>query len=157
MFEQIPLMLAQVDPPAGPTTPTGAVEEAAPQIYNAPTEGQPAPTNTTTESGANPGGTGQTAPPPPGPGGNMIWVLLLGVMFIFIFSQFFGQRKEKKKRAEMLAAMTKGKKVQTIGGIIGTVVEVRDNEVVVKVDENANTRIKFARSAIQTVLEDKAE
>jgi len=55
----------------------------------------------------------------------------------------------------MLAALKKGDKVQTAGGILGTVVEVRDSEVVVKVDENANTRLRFARSAIQAVLDDQ--
>jgi preprotein translocase subunit YajC len=45
--------------------------------------------------------------------------------------------------------------VQTIGGVIGTIVEVKDAEVVVKIDETTNTKIRFARSAIQQVLEDK--
>jgi preprotein translocase YajC subunit len=42
--------------------------------------------------------------------------------------------------------------VQTIGGIVGVVTDVRENEVVVKVDNNTNTRITFAKSAVQTVL-----
>ena len=57
-----------------------------------------------------------------------------------------------KAREKMLAALAKGDKIQTSGGIIGSVVEVRESEVIVKVDENANTRIRFARSAVQTVL-----
>ena len=59
----------------------------------------------------------------------------------------------------MLDNMKRGDRIQTIGGILGTVVEVREGEVVVKVDESNNTKIKFSRSAIQRVVteEDKAE
>jgi preprotein translocase subunit YajC len=49
----------------------------------------------------------------------------------------------------MLSALAKGDKVTSIGGICGTVVEVRDDELVVKVDENNNMRLRFARWAIR--------
>ena len=54
----------------------------------------------------------------------------------------------------MLDNLKRGDRVQTIGGIIGTVVEARETEVVVKVDETNNTKIRFARKAITRVLED---
>jgi preprotein translocase subunit YajC len=58
----------------------------------------------------------------------------------------------------MLGQLKKGDRIQTIGGVLGTVVEARDTEVLVKVDESSNTKIRFARSAIHRVLEDdKAE
>ena len=84
----------------------------------------------------------------------MLWMVLLmiGVFWFFVLG---GQRRDKKKRAALLAAIRKGDKVQTAGGIIGTVVEVRPADVLLKVDENTNTRIKFARSAIQNILQDK--
>jgi preprotein translocase subunit YajC len=46
--------------------------------------------------------------------------------------------------------------VQTIGGVLGTVVDVRDNEVLVKVDETNNVKIRFNRTAIKEVLQDAA-
>ncbi len=82
------------------------------------------------------------------------WVWLLPIAMLLIMMST-GGRKEKKKRAAMLAAMAKGDKVQTVGGILGTVVEVRDDEIIVKVDENANTRLRFSRTAIQSILESK--
>lgn len=82
----------------------------------------------------------------------LIFLLVLVVMWIFLIG---GQRKEKKKRAALLDALSKGDRVQTVGGILGTVVEVRDDEVVVKVDENTNARMRFSRSAIQTIVNDK--
>ncbi len=81
--------------------------------------------------------------------------LMLGMMVLWIFLLGGGSRKQKKKQAEMLASISKGSKIVTIGGIKGSVVEVRDDEVVVKVDENNNTRMKFSRDAVRTVLDDK--
>ena len=51
----------------------------------------------------------------------------------------------------MLNELKKGDKITTIGGIVGTVIEVRDDEVTVKVDETNNIRMKFARWAIRGV------
>jgi preprotein translocase subunit YajC len=39
--------------------------------------------------------------------------------------------------------------------VLGTVVDVRDNEVVVKVDESSNTKMTFIRSAIHRVISEK--
>ncbi|BAM04523.1 YajC family protein [Phycisphaera mikurensis NBRC 102666] len=81
------------------------------------------------------------------------FLLIIGGMFlVMIFFSITSGRKEKKKKAELLASLAKGSKVQTVGGILGTVVEVRDDELVVKVDENSNTRLRFAKSAVTTVL-----
>ena len=51
----------------------------------------------------------------------------------------------------MLAALSKGDKVTSIGGICGTVIEAREDEIVVKVDETNNVRMRFARWAIRGV------
>ncbi|HHN78824.1 MAG TPA: preprotein translocase subunit YajC, partial [Phycisphaerales bacterium] len=53
------------------------------------------------------------------------------------------------KRAEMLAAIKKRDKVQTAGGIIGTVVETKGDEIVIKTE---GTKMRFSRAAIQQVL-----
>ena len=57
----------------------------------------------------------------------------------------------------MLSSLEKGDKVQTAGGIIGTITDLKDTEVTLKVDENTNTKMKFARSAVSTVLRDKSD
>jgi preprotein translocase subunit YajC len=51
----------------------------------------------------------------------------------------------------MLPNVKKGDKITTIGGIVGTIVEMREKDVTVKIDESANTRVKFARWAIRGV------
>jgi len=64
------------------------------------------------------------------------------------------QKTEQKKRDDMLKNMKRGDRVLTIGGILGTVVDVRDSEVMLKVDESSNTKIKFTRDAIKRVVEE---
>ncbi len=77
---------------------------------------------------------------------------LIIVFLIFYFIAIRPRQKEQKEREQMLRNLKKYDKVMTIGGIIGTIMEIRDTEVILKVDDNTNTRMKFARSAIQRVL-----
>ncbi|MEM6332926.1 MAG: preprotein translocase subunit YajC [Planctomycetota bacterium] len=86
-------------------------------------------------------------------GGSSFLILMIGMIVVMYVVVFGGQRREKKRKAEMLDGMQKGDRIQTVGGVLGTVLEVKEHEVVLKVDENANTRMRFAKSAVQTVLE----
>lgn len=97
-------------------------------------------------------GNGTGAPPPRSGGFDPTFLLLFGVIFALIIFTMFGNRKERKKREQMLSALKKHDRVQTVGGVIGSVVDVKSNVVVLKVDESSNTRMTFARSAIQQVL-----
>lgn len=100
--------------------------------------------------GANGTGGANGAAPAPNPFGFMLPILLIfGVM---IFFQIFAGRKERRKRAEMLGSIAKYDKIQTVGGLIGSVHEVRSDEITLKVDESTNTKVHIARSAVQTVL-----
>ena len=71
------------------------------------------------------------------------------IILIFYFLIIRPQRKRDKETKAMLAAMKKGDRVVTIGGIHGTIITVKDQTVVVKVDDSA--RIEFSKSAISTV------
>jgi preprotein translocase subunit YajC len=101
---------------------------------------------------ATPGTTPTGGPPPSG--GSPLFMLLPLVLIMVLLMVMSGgaQRREKKRLAALIAALKKNDRVLTIGGIIGTVYEVRDDEVVLKVDENSNTRVRFTKNAIQQVL-----
>ena len=104
------------------------------------------------ESGGAGGANGEGAPSlmPCGMQSGMLFpLILMGLVFYFLMIR--PQGKEKKRRAAMLAAVKKNDRVTTIGGIVGTVVSVKDNEITLKVDESNNTKITFSRSAIQGV------
>ena len=77
------------------------------------------------------------------------------IIVIFYFLIIRPQKKRDKETKEMLAAIKKGDKVVSIGGIHGTVVAVKEATVVVKVDDN--TRLEFSRSAISSIVNRKAE
>lgn len=111
--------------------------------------GTPAATGT-----AAPGTAAQ--PQPPGLSG-MIMLIPLAIIAVMVISQLGGAKKERKRREAMLSALARHDKVVTIGGIIGTVVDVRDDEVLLKVDENTNTKMKFTRASIQQVIKASGE
>lgn len=85
------------------------------------------------------------------------FVPLILAMVVFYFILFRGQRKERQKQQQMLSALKRNDRVLTIGGIIGTVIDVRDNEVVLKVDETNNVKMRFLRSAVKEVLAAKPD
>lgn len=71
------------------------------------------------------------------------------IILIFYFLIIRPQKKRDKETRLMIESMKKGDKVVTIGGIHGTVITVKENTVVVKVDDSA--RIEFTKSAISSV------
>lgn len=78
--------------------------------------------------------------------------MMMALFAFMILSTVFSGRKEKKRRAELLNSLAKYDRVVTTGGMIGTIVEVKDDEVVIKVDESTNTKVHFSKSAVQSVI-----
>ena len=78
--------------------------------------------------------------------------IILIMFVVMIFFTMMGSRRDRKKREALLSSISKHDKVQTVGGVIGSVVEIKPDTIVLKVDESANTRITFARSAIQQII-----
>jgi preprotein translocase subunit YajC len=82
-------------------------------------------------------------------------LILIVVLFYFLFIR--SKQKTERTRQNMMSSLKKGDEVQTIGGVLGKVVETRDDRVLLKVDENSNTKMWFTRGAIHRVLtEEKA-
>ena len=106
----------------------------------------------------------QTTPPtgpPAQPGGgagksaggipNIFFGLMLAMVVFYIFL-FRGQGRKKKELAKMIQGLKKNDRVVTIGGIVGTVVTAKEDEIVVRVDESNNTKMTFVRQSIQRVI-----
>jgi preprotein translocase subunit YajC len=87
--------------------------------------------------------------------GTLFPIILVMILFIWMSSR--SRRRQEQQKQDMLSAMKRGDRVQTIGGILGNVVEVRDDRILLKVDESNNTKVWFARSAIHRVLGEEAE
>ena len=86
------------------------------------------------------------------PGGSSFMIMMIVLLGAMILFSFVSSRREKKKRDQLLGNIKKHDKVLTIGGVVGTVVEVKDAEIILKVDETSNTRITFTKSAISQVI-----
>ena len=79
---------------------------------------------------------------------------LLLMMLVIYTMMILPKRKQDRQRQEMLGALKRGDEVLTSSGIIGKVVDPREDRVLVKVDESNNTKIWFSRSAIAHVVAD---
>ena len=101
-------------------------------------------TTTTAQSDPN-APTGAQKPNPFG-GTQLIFLALMFVLMYMIL--FRGPRKKQQQHKQMVQSLAKNDRVQTIGGIIGTVVDIKEDEVTLKIDESNNTKIKIIRSAI---------
>jgi preprotein translocase subunit YajC len=84
-------------------------------------------------------------------GGSSFLLIMIGGFILLYFLMSRGRRKQAAKRKDMLAGLKKGDKITTIGGVVGTVMDVREDEVTVKVDETNNIRVRFARWAVRGV------
>jgi preprotein translocase subunit YajC len=71
--------------------------------------------------------------------------LIFVVMYMFMLR---GPRKQQRKHKQMVQTLAKNDRVRTIGGILGTVMDIKGEEVTLKVDESSNTKIKITTSAI---------
>ncbi len=96
------------------------------------------------------GGGGGGTPPQQNPMGLMIGMVLFVGVFFFFSSRT--QKKERQKKADLLAGIKKNDRVMTIGGVLGTVVNVKENEVVLKIDEGTNTRMTVIKRSVQRII-----
>ena len=62
-------------------------------------------------------------------------------VLIMYFIMIRPQRKKEKELKAQIAAMKVGDKVVTIGGIYGTVCEIKENNVLIEVDNNVKIRV----------------
>ena len=76
-----------------------------------------------------------------------MWVMLLLIFVIMWFFMIRPQRKQQKELQKFRDGLKKGDKVVTIGGIYGTVVEIKDKSVLVEVDKDVKIRVD--KNAVQ--------
>ena len=82
----------------------------------------------------------QTAPAAQGSGLSM-WIMLALIFVVMWFFMIRPQRKQQKELQNFRDSLAKGDKVVTIGGIFGTVVEVKEDSVLMEVDNGVKIRV----------------
>lgn len=97
-----------------------------------------------------PGATDARPRSPLSPYTSMIWLVLIFVVMYMLLLR--GPRKQQQQHKQMVQSLKKNDRVRTIGGIYGTIMDVKDDEVTLKVDESSNTKIRVSLSAISKNL-----
>jgi len=96
-------------------------------------------------------------PPKPAgdPGSMFLFAAMLALVVFMLLTSRSQRKREERDRQALFGRLSKNDRVLTVGGIIGTIVSVKDNEVVLKVDESTNTKMTFLKSAVQRILTDE--
>ena len=76
-------------------------------------------------------------------------IMMVLMIAIFYFMLIRPENKRKKEAEQMRSAVKTGDKITTIGGIIGTVVSVKDEKFVMETGAD-QVRIEFAKWAISS-------
>jgi preprotein translocase subunit YajC len=92
------------------------------------------------------------APSPNGSQGGQLpfFVMMAAMLAIFYFLMLRPQQKQKRDREAMLAAVKKGDRVVTTGGLHGTVVGLSENTVTLKVADSV--KLDFDRTALGRIV-----
>jgi len=89
------------------------------------------------------------------PGGNPLSMIMF-LVFIFVGMWFLviaPQKKRQKQHEAMVKGITSGNRILTTGGLVGTVTNVKDDILVVKIAES--TKVEINRTFVHSVLSDE--
>ena len=79
-------------------------------------------------------------------GGGMMWIMLILIFVVMWFFMIRPQRKQQKELQKFREGLKKGDKVVTAGGIFGTVDQVNEKSVLIKVD--GETKLRVAKDSL---------
>jgi preprotein translocase subunit YajC len=80
------------------------------------------------------------------------FVILIGVFYFLLLRP---QKKQQKETESMRESVERGDVITTIGGIVGVVIMVRDNDILIETSGD-KTRIQIQKWAVRSI-EQKAE
>ena len=82
-------------------------------------------------------------------GGMSMIVMLIAMIAVFYFMMIRPEHKRTKEAEAMRSALKVGDKITTIGGVVGTVVDVKDDKFVIETSAD-RVRVEFAKWALST-------
>ena len=97
---------------------------------------------------------GEPMPQPSLFGGNFLFIMVAMIAIIY-FIMIRPEQKRQKERTKMLAALKKGDRILTIGGIYGVITAVKDTSYVIKSGEGAV--LEITKSAVQNIIAEPKE
>ena len=79
-------------------------------------------------------------------------ILMFVVLYLFMIRP---AQKKQKEKDRMISALKKGDRIVTSGGIYGEITQVKDNSVIVRIDDNV--KIELQRPSVSAVVNDGGE
>ncbi|HHT25222.1 MAG TPA: preprotein translocase subunit YajC [Clostridiaceae bacterium] len=76
-------------------------------------------------------------------------ILIFGLMYLLMIRP---QKREEKKLKEQINAMRVGDSIVTIGGVVGKIMNISDDEVTIATSV-ANTMMTFKKQAVSTIVQ----
>lgn len=105
------------------------------------------------ETPATPGATG-VASPFGGTGMILFFAVFIGIFYFLLIRP---NQKRDKQRRDMLSRLSKGDRVVTNGGVVGTIVGLSEKTAVLRVSEEPLVKMEFLRGAINRVVTKEEE
>lgn len=82
------------------------------------------------------------------------FALMFGILYLLIIRP---QKKKQKQLQEMITNVRKNDNIVTMGGVHGVVVSVKEKEVIIRVDDNKDVKLKIDKSALTSVSAPKSD
>jgi len=70
-----------------------------------------------------------------------MWVMLILIIVVMWFFMIRPQRKQQKELQKFRDGLKKGDKIVTIGGIYGTVAEIKEKTLLIEIDSNVKIKV----------------
>ena len=80
-----------------------------------------------------------------GANGIVLFVVLMGVMYVMLF---WPQQRQLKQHRALIASLKKGDEIVTQSGLIGKIATVGDKELIVEVA--SGVKVRMVKTAVQT-------
>lgn len=76
-------------------------------------------------------------------------IMLVALVAVFYFMIIRPENKKKKEAEELRNSLSKGDKITTIGGIVGTICSIKDDKIVIETSED-QVRMELTKWAVMT-------
>ena len=83
-----------------------------------------------------------------------LMIIMFAVMYFLILRP---QKQKEKKRQEMISNVRKQDRIVTAGGVHGVVTSVKEHEIIVRIDDAKDVKIKIDKSAVTSISVPKGE
>ena len=90
-------------------------------------------------------------------GGGGMFNMMIAMLFAMIAMTWLSGRKEKKQRLAWMSGLKKNDRIITKAGIYGTITSMKDDSVVIKIDDDKGTKMTITKESVSHSVPDKKE